>query len=153
MLSGWVILLFVFSTPERDTSLTVGGLDVIGISKAVSRLGTLALLAAINLMMVGKISIKLVVGDLVSNPLASLAVTCIAMIAASIGDTPNLASEARDSSLQIRHLLIFTAACAVSFGLIQILFDNAMSIRIFRSILVYLIIQIPLLFIAQAVRK
>lgn len=61
VMSAWVILLFVFSTPERDTAITIGGLDVIGAAKAVSRLGTLCLLVAINLMMVGSKPIRFVV--------------------------------------------------------------------------------------------
>jgi len=61
MLAAWAALAFVFSLPDRDEPLTVGGLDLLGLGKIVSRVGGLVFLMAVNLMMVRQIRIRVVV--------------------------------------------------------------------------------------------
>lgn len=61
MLVAWAILAFVFSLPERDDPMTVGGLDLLGLGKIVSRVGGLVFLMALNLMMVRQKRIRVVV--------------------------------------------------------------------------------------------
>lgn len=61
MLVAWATLAFVFSLPNRDEPLTVGGLDLLGLGKIVSRVGGLVFLMAVNLMMVRATRIRVVV--------------------------------------------------------------------------------------------
>ncbi len=61
MLAAWVMLAFVFSLPDRDEPLTVGGLDLLGLGKIISRIGGLIFLMAVNLMMVRQMRIRVVV--------------------------------------------------------------------------------------------
>jgi len=58
MLGAWTLLLFVFSTPFRGTHPTLSNLDLVGSSKVLTRLSTLAMLLSLNLMMVRKMPIK-----------------------------------------------------------------------------------------------
>ena len=61
MMAAWAALAFVFSLPDRDEPLTVGGLDLLGLGKIVSRVGGLIFLMAVNLMMVRQTRIRVVV--------------------------------------------------------------------------------------------
>ncbi len=61
MIAAWAALAFVFSLPDRDEPLTVGGLDLLGLGKVVSRVGGLVFLVAVNLMMVHQMKIRVVV--------------------------------------------------------------------------------------------
>jgi len=61
MMAAWAALAFVFSLPDRDEPLSVGGLDLLGLGKIVSRVGGLVFLLAVNLMMVRQIRIRIVV--------------------------------------------------------------------------------------------
>ncbi len=61
MMVAWVALAFVFSLPDRDEPLTAAGLDLLGLGKIISRIGGLAFLVAVNLMMVRQVRIRVVV--------------------------------------------------------------------------------------------
>ncbi|MFK7770244.1 MAG: O-antigen ligase family protein [Mariniblastus sp.] len=60
LMCAWIIMLFVFYLPDRDAVISIGGMDLLATGKALSRVGSLGLLLALNLMMTRQVQIRVI---------------------------------------------------------------------------------------------